>query len=91
MGRLGEEPCEVKVSSTVLKTSRLYKRQLEISLLSLIIVKDLYLMNKMFGLQKQNVGKLLSSDLEEAIADIMDVLNTLKLCDSLATKSGDWI
>ena len=62
MGRLGEEPCEVKVSSTVLKTSRLYKRRLEISLLSLTIVKDLYLMYKMFGIQKQNVGKLLSSD-----------------------------
>lgn len=33
--RLREEPCEVKVSSTVLKTSRPYKGQPEMGLLSL--------------------------------------------------------
>ena len=63
----------MKVSSTVLKTSRLYKRRLEISLLSLTIVKDLYLMNKMFGLQKQNVGKLLSSDFYLSAVKLVNV------------------
>ena len=37
LGRLREEPCEVKVSRTVLKTSRPHKGQLEMGRLSLTI------------------------------------------------------